>query len=176
MGRITSGLEVVVGGFGFPEGPVGLPDGRLAFTDMRLQSVFAISGSSATLVARTIGSPNGATLGWDGALYVANNGGIAPGSSEDVWYSTPRIDGCIQRLMLDGGVEQVDTGPLPGSLPHRPKRPLLWAGRGPLLQPIHITGRCCSRRPLTRASTEADACSGRTCAGGRIYSPSCLVS
>jgi sugar lactone lactonase YvrE len=120
MGRITSGLQVVVSGLGFPEGPVGLPDGRLAFTDMRLQSVFAISGTSATLVARIIGSPNGATLGWDGALYLANNGGIAPSSSEDVWYSTPRIDGCIQRLTLDGGVEQADTGPLPGSLPHRP--------------------------------------------------------
>jgi sugar lactone lactonase YvrE len=120
MGRITSELKIVVNGLGFPEGPVALPDGRLAFADMRLQSVFAVSGSSATVIARTAGSPNGATLGWDGALYLANNGGVAPTSSEAMWYATPQVDGCIQRLTLEGDVGPVDTGLLPGGRPHRP--------------------------------------------------------
>lgn len=121
MTRITSPFQLVADGLGFPEGPVALPDGRIAFTDMRLQTVFELADSQPpSVLAVTDGSPNGAALGEDGLLYVANNGGLAPHSSESVWFATQQIEGCIQAYTLDGEPREVDTGILPGRAPHRP--------------------------------------------------------
>lgn len=111
---------MVATGLGFPEGPAALPNGDLVVTDMRFQSVFLISDDGASLLARLPGSPNGAVLGEDGWLYLANNGGLAPDSSETVWFARDLPDGAIQRLSLSGVVEMVDTGPLPAAAPHRP--------------------------------------------------------
>jgi len=120
MSFFESQLQVVANGLGFPEGPVALPDGRLAFVDMRLQTVFVLVGSSLTAIARIAGSPNGATLGDDGALYLANNGGVAPDSSEGMWFSPRPIDGRLERMTLEGDLTAVATGALPGDFPHRP--------------------------------------------------------
>ncbi|MEP6300001.1 MAG: SMP-30/gluconolactonase/LRE family protein [Ilumatobacter sp.] len=66
--EVTSGLE-------FPEGPIAMPDGSVILVEMfgpRLTRVLP-DGTKET-VAEVPGGPNGAALGPDGAIYVANNG------------------------------------------------------------------------------------------------------
>ena len=96
--------EMVAKGLGFTEGPVILPDGRVAFCDQFASGLYVYDGSGVALLARTGGSPNGATLGSDGCLYVAQNGGVVGG-----WRSEQAIPPCIQRAHLDGTVETVCT-------------------------------------------------------------------
>ncbi len=112
--------QVVLSGLGFPEGPVVLPDGRLAFVDLRTQQVNVWDGARASMLARLPGSPNGATLGSDGRIYVANNGGLAPLSLEELWVPDDALDGRIQAVALDGAWEDIAADNLPGPEPHRP--------------------------------------------------------
>lgn len=110
--------RVLASGLLFPEGPVSLGDGRVAFTEVRGGCVSVWDGRRHHVVAKTAGGPNGATLGDDGALYVANNGGLAV-DHEGYWRAPEQLHGCIQRVTLDGAVEDV-LGRLPGDPPHRP--------------------------------------------------------
>src|SRR5262249_49840842 len=64
-GRMTH--TVLATGLGFPEGPVWLGPRRVAFTQIRGQCISLWDGSRVTMVARTGGGANGATLGPDGA-------------------------------------------------------------------------------------------------------------
>src|SRR4029077_1313377 len=67
--EITAGLR-------FPEGPVAMPDGTVIVVELaagRLTRVHP-DGRKET-VAEPGGSPNGAAIGPDGALYVCNSGG-----------------------------------------------------------------------------------------------------
>jgi gluconolactonase len=110
--------DVLACGLEFPEGPVWLGPERVAFTQIRGQCVSLWEGGRVRKIADTGGGANGATLGPDGALYVANNGGLSLGH-EGQWRATPEIPGRIQRVTLDGSVTDVATL-LPGTLPHRP--------------------------------------------------------
>jgi gluconolactonase len=110
--------EVLARGLEFPEGPVWLGPRRVAFTQIRGQCVSIWEGGRVRTIAPTGGGANGATLGPDGALYVANNGGLSLGH-EGQWRADPEIPGRIQRVTLDGRVSDVATL-LPGTLPHRP--------------------------------------------------------
>jgi gluconolactonase len=110
--------DVLARGLDFPEGPVWLGPQRVAFTQIRAQCVSIWEGDGVRKLADTGGGANGATLGPDGALYVANNGGLSLGH-EGQWRATPQIPGRIQRVTLDGTVSDVATL-LPGTLPHRP--------------------------------------------------------
>ena len=67
--EITSGLE-------FPEGPVWMPDGTVIVTELKGARLTRVhpDGRKET-VAEPGGSPNGAAIGPDGALYVCNSGG-----------------------------------------------------------------------------------------------------
>jgi gluconolactonase len=112
-------LEPVLDGLGFPEGPVLLPDGRLAFVELRGQCVGLVEDGAKRELARLPGAPNGARLGPDGALYVANNGGVAPLDTERLWTAPDPLDGCIHRVTLDERVSVV-VRDLPGAPPHRP--------------------------------------------------------
>ena len=110
--------SVLATGLEFPEGPVWLGPRRVAFTQIRGQCVSLWHDGAVSLVARTGGGANGATLGPDGALYVANNGGLSLGH-EGKWQAPDPIAGRLQRVTLAGEVRDVATT-LPGAPPNRP--------------------------------------------------------
>jgi gluconolactonase len=83
---------------GFPEGPVVMPDGRIVLCDGNTGELLAWDGSSTARFAFLNGSPWGAVLGSDGAVYVTQGGNV-PGSGD-----TSAISG-IQRVRPDGTVE-----------------------------------------------------------------------
>ncbi len=110
--------EVLARDLQFPEGPVDLGRGRIAFTEIRGQRLSLYEKGAVRPIAETGGGPNGATLGPDGALYVTNNGGVALGH-DGGWLAKPQIAGRLQRVTLDGGVEDFAAA-LPGKPPIRP--------------------------------------------------------
>jgi gluconolactonase len=70
-----SELRELTSGLGFPEGPVVMPDGSVVVVEIqngRLTRVTADGGKET--VAEPGGGPNGAAIGPDGKLYIANNG------------------------------------------------------------------------------------------------------
>jgi gluconolactonase len=110
--------RVVVTGLRFPEGPVYLGDGALVVTEIRGRCVTRVEDGGTKVLAELGGGPNGATLGADDDLWVANNGGLSLGPG-GYWFAEPFVDGTIQRVMLDGSsTNALDPIPLEG--PHRP--------------------------------------------------------
>ncbi len=110
--------RVLAAGLGFPEGPVYLGTGGIAFTEIRGQCVNRYANGTTALVAKTGGGANGATRDADGAIWVANNGGLSLGSTG--YWKLPELgNGRIQKVTLDGSCVDV-TAALPGELPHRP--------------------------------------------------------
>ncbi|MDX6486571.1 MAG: gluconolactonase [Gaiellaceae bacterium] len=83
---------------GFPEGPVVMPDGRLVFCDGNVGELLTYADGTVGTFAKVGGSPWGAVLGSDGAIYVTQGGNV-PGSGD-----TSAISG-IQRVNGDGSVE-----------------------------------------------------------------------
>jgi hypothetical protein len=77
------------------------------------------------------GSPNGMRLGPDGALYVANNGGLSPRAGSGPILIEPQISGRIQRLTLDAECSDFAVD-LPGEAPWRPND-LIFADRGEIV-------------------------------------------
>jgi gluconolactonase len=109
---------ILAEGLDFPEGPVWLDPERVAFTQIRGQCISLYDRGKVSRVAHTGGGANGATLGPDGALYVANNGGLSLGH-EGRWLAPEPIPGRIQRVTLAGEVRDVAVD-LPGKAPNRP--------------------------------------------------------
>ncbi len=124
-------FEIHATGLGFPEGPVALPEGTIAFVDLLHGKIRAWKEGETREIATLPGAPNGMCLGPDGMLYVANNGGIAPRSLEELNYAEPQISGCIQRVGLDG-LWQTFAGNLPGPAPNRPND-LVFSPEGDLI-------------------------------------------
>src|SRR5207253_4227627 len=83
---------------GFPEGPTVLPDGRLVFCDGNIGKLSVYADGEVGTFAVTGGSPWGAVLGSDGAIYVTQGGNV-PGSGD-----TRAVSG-IQRVNPDDTIQ-----------------------------------------------------------------------
>jgi gluconolactonase len=89
---------LLASGLGFPEGPVVLPEGEVVFCDGNTGELLVWENGAVGTYAATGGSPWGAVLGTDGAIYVTQGGNV-PGSGD-----TSAIPG-IQRVRRDGEAE-----------------------------------------------------------------------
>src|SRR5215217_7395432 len=102
--------RVVATGLGFPEGPVVLSDGSVLCVELRHGRLVRVAGDgSVDAVAELGGSPNGAAIGPDGAVYVCNSGGfcfmdlgaiLVPQTAQGVTQPDDYIGGRIQRVDL----------------------------------------------------------------------------
>lgn len=103
--------RLVADGLAFPEGPLELPNGDILVTEIRAGVLTRITPQGEkSLFATTGGGPNGAALGPDGYVFVAQNGGfswserefqgqvlVMPGHQPDDY-----IGGQIQKVSPDG--------------------------------------------------------------------------
>jgi gluconolactonase len=83
---------------GFPEGPVVMPDGAIVFCDGNTGELRSWKQEALGTYAYTGGSPWGAVLGTDGAVYVTQGGNV-PGAADQ-----SAVPG-IQRVQADGTIE-----------------------------------------------------------------------
>ena len=69
-------IQLVCEDLEFPEGPIAMNDGSVILTEIKGQRLTRVTpDGTKTTVAETGGGPNGAAIGPDGKIYVANNGG-----------------------------------------------------------------------------------------------------
>jgi len=109
--------RVIAEGLAFPEGPLELPGGDIALVEIRGGRVTRVRGDGTTsTIAVTGGGPNGAALGPDGCIYVAQNGGFEwierqlPDGSKRFFPGLQPADyigGQIQRVTIGGEVSTV---------------------------------------------------------------------
>jgi gluconolactonase len=102
-----SGFTVVATGLLYPEGPVWRPDGSVLLVEVKGGTLTRIApDGSKTTVATLGGSPNGAAIGPDGAVYVCNSGGFEWIAAGPLWVTGNQppdyTTGSIQRVEADG--------------------------------------------------------------------------
>jgi gluconolactonase len=102
-------IELVTEGLAFPEGPMAMNDGSVILTEMELGALTRVTpDGKKERVADCGGMTNGAAIGPDGAIWVANNGGAFtmtknnglnfPGATPD-----SHKGGMIQRVDMNPG-------------------------------------------------------------------------
>ena len=95
-------LEELANGLGFPEGPIAMPDGSVIFVEMFNSKLTRVWGDGKSeVVAHVPGSPAGAQLGPDGAIYVCNLGGFDAGAFLSL--DGPGNEGRIERVDIETG-------------------------------------------------------------------------
>jgi gluconolactonase len=110
-------IELVTEGLKFPEGPIAMADGSVILTEIEGQRLTRVAPDGAkTVVAETGGGPNGAAIGPDGKIYVANNGGsfiFSKVGDLNIPGATPpeHKGGYIQRVDIATGKVETVYGP-----------------------------------------------------------------
>jgi len=110
-------IELVTEGLRFPEGPIAMADGSVILTEIEGQALTRVKpDGTKEVVAETGGGPNGAAIGPDGAIYVANNGGsfeFQKANGMNVPGPTPpsHKGGYIQRVDIKSGKVETIYGP-----------------------------------------------------------------
>src|SRR5262245_12477655 len=110
-----SGFTVVATGLLYPEGPVWRPDGSVLLVEVKGGTLTRLAADGTkTTVATLGGSPNGAAIGPDGAVYVCNSGGFEWIPVGPVWVTGNQpagyTTGSIQRVDASGTVTTLYTG------------------------------------------------------------------
>ena len=106
-------LREITAGLRFPEGPVAMPDGSVVLVEIARATLSRVDVASGeiTVVSECGGGPNGAALGPDGMIYVANNGAYFRWHDADgVLIPIPLEDhdgGCLQRIDPATGAVEV---------------------------------------------------------------------
>jgi gluconolactonase len=100
-------FEVFAEDLAFPEGPVALEDGSVIVVEIRAERVTRCWGDGRKeVIAVTDGSPNGAAIGADGAIYVCNFGKADWGKGYHP--EGPGTGGKIERIdMATGKVDRL---------------------------------------------------------------------
>lgn len=101
---MLSGASLQASGLGFPEGPLVLPDGRLAFVEEYGGCVSVLEDGRVRRLAQVGGNPNGLALGADGRVYVTRGRG-AVGS----WRSAEQVEPAIVSVDAESGAWEVVT-------------------------------------------------------------------
>ncbi len=102
--------DIVATGLRFPEGPIAMADGSVVLVEIAGGTLTRVRPDGTTeVIAEHGGGPNGAAVGPDGAVYIANNGGYfewsdfggltVPGSEPPASWE----GGCLQRVDLATG-------------------------------------------------------------------------
>ena len=105
--------KVLATGLQFPEGPVALSDGSVLLVEIERRTVTKVHpDGTVEIVAQLTGGPNGAALGPDGALYIANNGGFLFQKVAGFNRARPGVPegysgGWIERIDLTTGAREV---------------------------------------------------------------------
>jgi gluconolactonase len=113
MKTLTPTITDVTDALSFPEGPVWLPDGAVLVTELGGGCIARVEpDGSKSRVSDNGGSPNGAAIGPDGALYVCNSGGyefLDVGAMRIPTTELPadHSGGRIERVDLDTGTVTV---------------------------------------------------------------------
>ncbi len=89
-------FEVLAEGLQFPEGPIAMADGSVVLVEIARGTLSRAWKGKVEVVCDLGGGPNGAAIGPDGAVWVANNGGGAV------------VRGVRGRTLAQGGIDRVD--------------------------------------------------------------------